>query len=286
MSLAQNDHLSIPEGVPLLMRDLIHEKTGIYFDASRLENMIEKIHEPAIARRCSSLLDYYYLLKYDASGHAEWDRVMDALSVQETYFWREMSQVNALIKVLVPNWFKIHPGPLRIWSAACASGEEPYTLVMALEEAGLGHYPIRIIASDASAAALAKAKQGIYRERSFRTLPAILRDKYFDSHPNGSKIKREIVSRVEFHQANLVSRIDLMDLASAPIIFCRNVFIYFSPDAIRRTIGLFSEMMPPKGSLCVGASESLLKLTRDFELHEIGDAFIYVRCDHSHGGAV
>jgi chemotaxis protein methyltransferase CheR len=284
MSVAQNDHLSIPDGVPALMRDLIHERTGIYFDSSRLDTMVEKIHEPAVARQCSSLLDYYYLLKYDASGHAEWDRVMDALSVQETYFWREMSQVDALIKVLIPNWFKGRAGPLRIWSAACASGEEPYTLAMTLEEAGLGHYPIRIIASDASSAALAKARQGIYRERSFRSLPVHLRDKYFDPHPNGSKIKREIASRVEFHQANLVSRTDLMDLATAPVIFCRNVFIYFSSDAIRRTIAVFAEMMPPQGSLCVGASESLLKLTQDFDLQEIGDAFVYVRREHVNGG--
>jgi len=268
------------------MRDLIHERTGIFFDAARLDTMLEKIEGPAIARNCSSLLDYYYVLKYESNGHGEWDRVMDALSVQETYFWREMSQVEALVKVLVPNWFKSSSRPLRILSAACASGEEPYTLAIALEEAGFGSHPIRILAGDASSAALARARQGIYRERSFRNLPVGLREKYFEPHPHGSRIRSDIARRVEFHQVNLVSRGDLNELATAPIVFCRNVFIYFSPDAIRRTISIFADLMPAKASLCVGASESLLKLTQDFDLQEIGDAFVYVRREASNGGAV
>jgi hypothetical protein len=91
----------------LLLRDLIHERLGTFFDESRLDVMAEKLEEPAKSRHCRSLLDYYYLLKYDADNQAEWEKVMDSLSVQETYFWREMSQVEAVVKFLVPAWFMV-----------------------------------------------------------------------------------------------------------------------------------------------------------------------------------
>jgi chemotaxis protein methyltransferase CheR len=206
--------------------------------------------------------------------------VIDALSVQETYFWREMPQIRALVDVLVPRWFKETHHPLRIWSAACATGEEPYTLAIALDESEWARHPIQIMASDASAAALAKARRGIFRERSFRTLPPHLRKKYFRAVPDGSQLRPEIAARVAFHHANIVCRNEIAHLATSPVIFCRNVFIYFSPDAIRRTVASFAHFMPPEGHLFVGTSESLLKLTTDFDLKEINDAFVYIRNRH------
>jgi chemotaxis protein methyltransferase CheR len=277
MPLTQDAPLLLPEGITVLLRDLIHERTGIYFDSTRFENMAEKLQEPARSRKCQSLLDYYYLLKYDENAQGEWETVMDALSVQETYFWREMPQVRALVDVLVPRWFGVHALPLRVWSAACATGEEPFTIAMALLESPWAHHPIQIVASDASVAALAKARRAVYRERSFRSLPEHLREKYFDRVPQGWQLRPEVTSRVHFQRANIVSRTEIASMATAPVIFCRNVFIYFSPDAIRRTISTFAEFMPPGAHLFVGTSESLLKLTHDFELEEIGDAFVYVR---------
>jgi chemotaxis protein methyltransferase CheR len=283
MPLLDEGKLQVPEGVPELLRDLIHERVGTFFDASRLDAMLDKLEAPARARNCRSILDYYYLLKYDENG--EWGRAMDALSVQETYFWREMSQVRALVDVLVPRWFKERSVPLRIWSAACASGEEPYTIAIALQEAGWGGHPIQILASDASAAALAKARQGLYRERSFRSLPPALREKYFQPSGAAWQLRPDIAARPRFRQANLVSPSEIADLAAAPVIFCRNVFIYFSPEAIRRTIAAFAASMPSGGHLFVGASESLVKLTTDFDLEEIRDAFVYVRRDKSKASA-
>lgn len=264
--------------MPQLLRDLIHERIGIYFEAERLDTMIDKLHGRAAANDCESFLDYYYLLKYEARGAAEWRRVMDAFSVQETYFWRELDQVQALTRHVVPDWFR-RPGrpPLRIWSAACASGEEPYSLVIALREAGWAGHPIEIVASDASEAALAKARAGVYRERSFRSLPAELREKYFRPTDAGLQLDRAIMDRVTFRQANLVAPEETMALAQAPVIFCRNVFIYFSPTSIARTVAGFARCMPAGGHLFVGASESLLKVTDEFELEQLGSAFVYRR---------
>src|ERR1043165_6878118 len=149
-----------------LLRDLIHEHTGLFYENGKSDLLIDKLSPLVIERGFNSFLDYYYLLKYDAESAREWARVMDALSVQETYFWREMDQIDTLVKVLVPQWFKNQSRPLRIWSAACATGEEPFTIAMALQEAGwFERAPIEIVASDASMAALEKARPGFFRGR-------------------------------------------------------------------------------------------------------------------------
>jgi len=269
--------VTVPPGVPALLRDLVHERTGIYFEPDRFDTMLDKLREPARARDCRSYLDYFYLLKYGEPGRDEWLRVMDAFSVQETYFWRELTQIRTLVDVLVPQWFEQHTTPLRIWSAACATGEEPYSIAIALREAGWGRHPIVIQASDASEAALAKARAGLYRERSFRSLSSELRAKYFDLAPEGARLRRDLLLPVTFQRANIMVAAEIADLATAPAVFCRNVFIYFSPDAIKRVVVSFAHSMPAGGHLFVGASESLLRLTTDFELQEIGDAFVYVR---------
>lgn len=274
--------LTIPAGVSNLLRDLLHERTGIYFEDDRLDLLLEKLSERVRARSLPSYLDYYYLLKYEAGAEQEWLRVMDALSVPETYFWRELAQIEALASVVIPQWFATHAGPLRLWSAACASGEEPYSLAIALLEAGLGDRPIEIFASDGSEAALARARAAVYRERSFRALPPTVRDKYFDRTSDGWRLHPDVARRVQFSRANLVAATDVHGLASAPVIFCRNVFIYFSPDAIRRSLRAFATNMPSGGHLFVGASESLLRLTDDFELTEIRDAFVYLRKPRDH----
>jgi chemotaxis protein methyltransferase CheR len=277
MEIATGRKLLIPAGIQSLLRDLIHERTGIYFEESRFDILIEKIEPLASARQCYSLLDYYYLLKYEENGVEDWARVMDALSVQETYFWREMGQVRVLVDVLVPEWFKKTSMPLQIWSAACATGEEPYSILMALLEAGWGSHPIEIRGSDASPAALEKCRAATFREKAFRCFPPELKAKYFTPAGNEWKLKPEIARRVSFHRANLLATNEISSLARAPMIFCRNVFIYFSPHAIRQTVAAFASRMPTNGHLFVGASESLLRLTADFELKEMGEAFVYVR---------
>src|SRR6185503_6320362 len=121
------------------------------------------------------------------------------------------------------------------------------------------------------------AKRAVYRERAFRNLPVHLRDKYFQAVPHGWLISPRLLVRVRFERANLVAPAEIAHLATAPVIFCRNVFIYFSPDAIQRTVAVFAKNMPADGSLFVAASESLLKLTKDFDLQETGGAFVYKR---------
>lgn len=275
----EGDTLSVPKGADTLLRDVVHERTGLYYDDGRIAQMLERLASLVLERGFQSYLDYYYLLKYDVEAETEWPKVFNALSVQETYFWREADQLRALVDHMMPALASRHgSGPIRIWSVPCASGEEPLSIAMALNEAGwFDRLPIEIHGSDASTSALAKARDGRYRERAFRAIPPGLRDKYFTADGDAWAVKPELCRRVQWSVVNLAAAEQVRAMAAAPVIFCRNVFIYFSPQRIRETVGLFAESMPPGGYLCVGASESLLQMTSAFELQQIGSAFVYVR---------
>lgn len=277
----QTGNLGLTGGADRLLRDLIHERTGLFFDNGKGDILTDKLSPLVVERGFTSLLDYYYLLKYDEEARGEWLNVMNALSVPETYFWREMDQVRALVEWVVPRWFEERgAGPLKIWSAACATGEEPLTIAMALDEAGwLGRAPIEIRASDASTAAVERARRGVYRERSFRNLPAHLREKYFtqEGATKTWRVDARLHAAVEWRVANLINEPEVAPLAAANVIFCRNVFIYFSDQTISRTVRSFAAHIRPPGYLFVAAAESLLKLSAAFELQEVGSAFVYVR---------
>lgn len=276
------DGLGLSSSTLPLLRDLIHERSGLFYDQARLETLGDRLSPLVVDRGFDSFLDYYYLLKYDPQAPAEWLRVMDALSVPETYFWREIDQIQAVATHIVPALMASNPAqPVRIWSVPCATGEEPLTIAMVLEEAGLfSRGRIEIHASDASAAAIEKARAGRFRERAFRSLPSRLRERYFARNGDGEGwlVRPELARRItSWSVVNLLAEADVAAHGNAPIVFCRNVFIYFSPAAVLQATTQLERAMPSPGYLCLGASESLMRLRTGFELDEIGGAFIYVK---------
>lgn len=273
------ENVPLAESEFVILRDLIRERLGLVYENGKRDLLADKLSGRVLERGFNSFIDYYYLLKYDPGAEEEWPHVMDALSVQETYFWREMDQVRALVDVVVPQYFAAQRAePLRIWSAACATGEEPLTIALALQEAGwLARAPIQLQASDASPEAIARARLGVYRERSFRALPAALREKYFTEAGGMWQIAPELLARVNWAVVNLTAAEEVARQPPAPVVFCRNVFIYFSAATITKAVRLLGERMPPSGYLFVGVSESLVRLTTAFELQEIGGAFVYVK---------
>src|SRR5688572_108573 len=196
----RSQNLVLPEGTSTLIRTLIHEHTGMSFDNGKSDLLIDKLSPLVIERGFSSYLDYYYLLKYDTSAHAEWQNVMNALSVQETYFWREFDQVRTLVQTLLPEAHaRKAASAVRIWCAACATGEEPLTIAMALNEAGwFERAQIEIFASDASSKAIERAVRGVYKERAFRSLPSHLRARYFEPEEAGWRVRSDIHARVKW----------------------------------------------------------------------------------------
>lgn len=272
------DRVSVQNATAGLVRDLIHERTGIFFGESNMDILIDKVSSLMIERGYDSFVDYYYRLKYD-NDETEWASLLDTISVRETFFWREFDQIQTLVDVLMRRFVEYARPPLKIWSAACASGEEPLTIAMALALGGwFDRIPIEIHASDASEAALRAAKAGIYRDRSLRSFPAEHRNRFFTPVEAGRwKIRDSVHSRIRWHRVNLARPLEVEQLAHVPVIFCRNVFIYFSDAMILRTVKVIERCMCSPGYLFLGAAESLLKFDVGLDLQEIGGAFVYVK---------
>lgn len=271
------DALGLAGGVTTILRDLIHERLGLSYQLQQFDQVADRLAPLVVARGFGSFMDYYYLLKYD-SDPDEWLRVMDALAVPETYFWREIEQLRAVVDVLVPSLLAARPGEtLRIWSIPCASGEEPLTLAMLLQEAGwFERARIEILGSDASPAAISKARAGTYGERAFRNLPPALRERYFTRAGDARRVAPELHARVAFDVVNLMDGEAVARHGPVPVILCRNVFIYFSERAVLRAVDGFTRAMTRPGYLCLATAESLLRLSTPFELQEVGGAFVYV----------
>jgi chemotaxis protein methyltransferase CheR len=277
------ESLGLSDSAVGLLRDLVHERTGLFYDDGRRDMFADRLANLVTEGGFQSFLDYYYFLKYDAAAAEEWSRVMDALSVPETYFWREIDQLRAVAGVIVPELaLRASPDPIRIWSVPCASGEEPLTLAMLLDaDSWFGRADIELHASDASPAAIARARRRRYRERSFRAIPDDVRARYFTRQGDEWEVDPTLHARVRsWSVVNLADRSAVAGRAACDIILCRNLFIYFSAGAVRDVVAQFAERMTTPGYLCVGASESLLRVTQSFELEEIGGAFVYVkRCE-------
>ena len=274
------ESLGLAGSVTTILRDLLHERLGLSYQPHQFEYVADRLAGLVLDRGLGSFMDYYYVLKYEEDA-AEWLRVMDALAVPETYFWRELDQLRALVDHVVPAVAAQLRGlPLRIWSMPCASGEEPLTIAMLLEEAGwFSRIGIDIVGSDASPAAIDRARAGRYGERAFRQLPPAMRERYFLAAADGaprSVVAPHLHARVRYDVVNVMDDAAVALHASVPIIVCRNLFIYFSEQSIRRACQLFAAAMPRPAYLCLGTSESLLRLATPFDLREIGGAFIYV----------
>ncbi|MCD6291110.1 MAG: protein-glutamate O-methyltransferase CheR [Anaerolineae bacterium] len=260
-----------------LLRRLISERLGICYEDGKRAMLVERLAPLMAERGIESFLDYYYLLKYNKDSQEEWHRVEEVLTVGETYFWREKEAIMAAANHLIPSWQQAHPSEMiHIWSAGCATGEEPYSLAIALLEAGAyRNGPIEILGTDTNRKALQEAREALYRGRSFRALPHPLRERYFQPEDNGWRLRDEVRSRVHFAYLNLMDESAMSRMRGFHLIFCRNVFIYFSRDNVRRVALAFHHSLRSDGYLCLGVAESLLTLDVPFELVEIAGAFFY-----------
>lgn len=256
---------------------------GLYFgDDSRF--LLEK----RLARRIADLgigsfSTYHYLLRKDNSGEEELATIIDMLTTNETYFFREMGQLRALIDEILPELLERtrgrRPGPVSLWSAGCSSGEEPYSIVMLALEAGLEPgRDFRVYASDISRQVLHKARRGLYRQSSFRETDPLLRKRYFQEVENGTwRISDDVKRHVVFTRVNLMDRSRISVLGTMDVILCRNVIIYFDVETKRHVIGTFAEKLHPGGYLLLGHSESLINVSNAFQLRHLRNDLVYRR---------
>ncbi|MDC3960360.1 CheR family methyltransferase [Polyangium jinanense] len=269
--------LPISPQVFAILGALIEEKLGIHYGPLDKDLLGDKVAVRAVEAGFDSLLDYYYYLRYDPSGPVELDALADVLVVGETYFFREFDQLEALVReILVPLAEASGSRNVRVWSAACATGEEPYSMAMLLAERGLLDR-VEIVASDVSTRSLAAARAGEYGPRSLRSQVKVPPCAWRFLQKNGERIvvSDHIRNAVDFRRINLLDGDAIKTLGLFDAIVCRNVLIYFQDSTARRVIDALTGVLVPNGALLVGVSESLLRLGTALRCEERGGAFVY-----------
>lgn len=263
-----------PTQVFAILRMLIHERTGIRYGTDDAALIDEKLLLRADEAGFESLLDYYYFLRYDPTSDAEFSALIDSLVVNETYFFREYEGLKVVLDEFVMPAVQAR-GTARIWSAACATGEEPFTVAMMLaERRALDR--VRILATDISERALARARAGRFGARSLRSarLPSEGEHR-LDVVDGCPSLNPSLRQAVQFDRLNLLDESKIATLGKFEAILCRNVLIYFADDAIQKVIRHLMEALLPGGALLVGVSESLLRFDTGLLCEERKGVFIY-----------
>jgi chemotaxis protein methyltransferase CheR len=256
-----------------ILSALIEERLGLHYARDERELLADRLSPRALERGFESLLDYYYFLRYDPAADAELALLVDGLVVNETYFFRELAALKVLVNDFIP---KLIAGGMRprLWCAACSTGEEPLTLAMLLDEAGLLDQ-VSLLASDISARALGHAKEGRYRRRSLRALPPGVVGRWLEGDDDGMRVAPHIASAIDWRRINLVQEQELSALGQFDAIICRNVLIYFQDGTIERVVKTLWQSLLPHGLLVVGASESLLRFDVPYSCEELRGSFFY-----------
>jgi chemotaxis protein methyltransferase CheR len=261
-----------------MFAELIRRYSGLHFGAETRFLLEKRIERRMRERSVSSFAAYHYELR-DSAASDELARLIDEITTNETYFLRERRQLRALVTEILPEALAERRSrglPITVWSAGCASGEEPYSIVILAREAGMDPgTDLRVYASDVSRRMLQRARQGTYRENSFRETEPALRDRYFEEKDGHWKISDEIKKHVDFIHLNLMDHGKIALLGSMDVILCRNVLIYFDQDSKRKVIATFEHKLRPGGHLLLGHSESLINLSTSLELRHLKHDLVY-----------
>jgi len=267
----------LDESVFRKLRDFIYERTGIYISDSKkylLENRLQRrIHEKGF----KGYEDYFYFLRYNADGD-EIKSLFDAVTTNETYFFREPQHFDILFDHIFPELSSNGRYRFRVWSAGCSTGEEPYTISMLFRERyKVGGVTMEIIGTDLSETVLEAAKRGVYSSYSVRNVPESFMKKYFRQSGHSFILDDSIKRSVRFQRVNLVDEFAMKRFRNYDVIFCRNVLIYFDDKAKKKVVSHLFDALKPGGYLFIGASESLHNITRAFKPLVINRTVVYKR---------
>ena len=248
-----------------LLRDIVRERFGLFFDDQKQFLLLSRLQTRLVKRSMVSYADYVKFLRFGAEREAEFRDLASVLSNNETYFFRERAQLKALCGSILTELQAASP-KLRIWSAACSSGEEPYSLAMSLLETGrIAESNVSIRATDISPRVLEMCERGYYRALSFRATEPAMVQKYFSATGEGFQINDRVKRLVTFSSLNLMDDRKVAGNGPFDAIFCRNVLIYFDKPTQKRVVESFARALRPGGYLFLGHAESLFGLTTAYE---------------------
>ncbi len=274
--------LPLSSGDFALFQGLIVEACGLHFEEDRKQSLHLALWERLQQRGYDSYREYYNLLKFHPDGRLEISELLDLITIGETYFFRNKAQFNVLVNSVLPEIMKRKSGSqgksIRVWSAGCSRGDEPYSIAIAIREVlpSDQKWTLSILGTDINRNGLARAKEATYGEKDVAHLPKEYLDKYFKPKGSTYVLNPDVRELVQFEHHNLVKdpfvneKMQMVDL-----VFCRNVTIYFDFQTTRRVIENFYNSLVPEGYLFLGHTETLWQITDKFERVEFPQTFIY-----------
>jgi len=280
-----------PDPELVRIRDLIYQAAGIFHPDNKLRLLLDRCGRRMKEVKAQTLREYFEYLTSKPIRQAELIALLNEITIGETCFFRNQPQLDALRQVIIPRIVEAKTGSparrLRIWSAGCSTGEEPYTLSMLLlEEAQrqLHNWRVEIFATDLNERSLAHAQKALYGDYSTRHLAPHYRQKYFVPAGEQLQVQPVVRSHVSFSRLNLSDNARMACTQGFDLIFCCNVLIYFDLTSKQRVIRHFCENLLPHGYLFLGRSESLYKVSDDFRLVHLPGTTAYVKTDHCQEG--
>ncbi|MFD1788079.1 CheR family methyltransferase [Sphingomonas floccifaciens] len=257
---------------------LIYRLTGMIFGENKRYYIERRIADRVAKSNAPDVRTYLAL----AAAGPEAERLINAFTVNETYFYREDHQLAALSNTILPEVVKSRrPGDLiRIWSMPCSTGEEPYSIAIWLLENWplVDAYNIEIVGSDIDTHALAAARAGYFNQRSLAKVPDRVREAYFEpEHRHRRKLIDDLCESVRFTAANLVDTASVVAQGKFDVVLCRNLLIYFDDASRAIAAKNLYACLNPGGFLCLGHSESMARITERFTLARLDDAIVYRR---------
>jgi chemotaxis protein methyltransferase CheR len=256
------------------LRDYIYEKSGIFISDAKKYFIETRLLQRVQNLKLAGFDEYLQAVKFGTNGD-ELNRLFDAITTNETFFFRENQHLDLFADHVLTELPKLRKSSsVKIWCAASSTGEEPYTIVMTLREKKPGTF-IDIIASDISDAVLASAKKAVYNSYSVRNVSEAYLKKYFKVHDQTYELDPLVKNSVRFMNVNLMDEKKVKTIRDMDVIFCRNVLIYFDDRAKQKVVSLLYDSLRPKGFLFIGASESLHSITRAFRPVIINKTVVY-----------
>jgi len=255
------------------LRDYIYDQTGIFVPDSKKYFLENRLSHRVLEKNLSGFDEYLLFLR--ASGNGELRNLYNAVTTNETYFFREPQQFDVFTNHILPRVLERNRSRgIRVWSAACSTGEEPYTVAAILKETAPG-VQAKVFGSDISDAVLESARNGIYSSYAVRIIPPHYRNKYFRSRGDSFELDEGTRKSVTFLNVNLIDEKQVRAIRDVDVIFCRNVLIYFDDKSKRKAVSLMYDALAPDGFLLVGTSESLHNVTRALKPTVIDKVVIY-----------
>jgi len=280
-----------PDPELVRIRDLIYRSAGIFHPDNKLRLLLDRCGRRMKELKTQTLHEYCDCLTIKPTRQTELIALLNEITIGETCFFRSPSQLDALRQIVIPKVLEAKSKAplrrLRIWSAGCSTGEEPYTLSMLMLEEAQGRlkdWTVEILATDLNERSLAHATNGIYGSYSTRNLTPLYRQKYFIPAGEQLQIQPAVRSSITFSRLNLSDDGRMALMKGIDIIFCCNVLIYFDLVSKRRVIQHFYNSLLPHGYLFLGHSESLYGVSEDFQLLHLPGATAYIRGERSQGG--